>query len=41
MFNAEILKGAIQKQKYCEKIKPTVKIGPIQTKLKQKIAYGK
>jgi hypothetical protein len=41
MFNVEILKGGVQKQKYCEKIKATMKIGQIQTKLKQKIAYVK
>lgn len=29
------------KKNNCEKIKAIVKIGPIQTKLKQKIAYGK
>jgi hypothetical protein len=40
MFSAETLKGGIQKKK-SEKIKAIVKIGPIQTKLKQKIAYGK
>jgi hypothetical protein len=37
MFSVEILKGGVQKQKDCEKIKANVKVGPIQTKLKQKL----